>query len=112
MDDKIVRVPEQKIDFVSVIIDEFQGITQKVVHISADYQSVSNDRFIIVDTACTITLPIANKGKLITVKSTASVAITIQGNGTETIDGAGATALTTIYERITLLFNGTEWSEI
>jgi len=112
MDDKIIRVPEQKIDFVAVRIDEFEGIVENLVNISADYQALPNDRYIIADTACTVTLPVINRGKIITVKNTAAAGTVSVDGGDYNIDGAATYDMATQYYWSTLVFNGTEWNNV
>jgi len=96
-------------DWGSVIVSRKEGVIENVVTTSVDYQIRANDRYIIADTACTLTLPIVNKGKVITIKSTVAGTITITGG---TIDGVVGTTLTVQYEFINLLYNGSEWSNI
>ena len=63
--------------------------------------------------AVTITLYAAstNAGKIVTVKKTDSSAnaVTIDGNASETIDGATTYPLTTQYNSATLVCTGSEW---
>jgi hypothetical protein len=63
--------------------------------------------------AVTITLPAANvsAGRSITVKKTdASVnAVTIDGSGAETIDGATTKSLPAQYDSVTVFCDGTQW---
>lgn len=63
----------------------------------------------------TLTLPTAvgNDGAVLTVKKTgATGVITVDGDGTETIDGALNLTLTYQYESATLLSDGTNWMRI
>ena len=73
-----------------------------------------------IDTASssyTITLPeaaAAGAGKEITIKDetgnlSASIVITLDGNGAETIDGAATYLLDVAYASVTLISNGTNW---
>ena len=63
--------------------------------------------------AFTVTLPAAAtvSGASISVKKTDSSgnAVTIDGNGAETIDGATTLALSTQYEAVTLWSDGSNW---
>ena len=63
--------------------------------------------------AMTITLPAGSTDDQVVVKKLGTTAtVTIDGNGTETIDGALTFVLTAQYASITLIWNGTEWSII
>lgn len=96
----------------SVKISRKDGIIENLVIVSANYSILKNDRFVIVDTACTVTLPNVNKGKQMTVKHTAATGtVTIDG-GDYNIDGAATLDMTTQYDNTNLLFNGIEWSKI
>jgi hypothetical protein len=63
--------------------------------------------------AVTVTLPAAssNTGMRVCIKKTDSSAnaVTIDGNGSETIDGAATKALTSQYDFSCLVCDGTEW---
>ena len=63
----------------------------------------------------TITLYAAsgNAGKVITVKKTDSStnAVTLDGNASETIDGATTLALTAQYDSATVVCDGTNWQK-
>lgn len=98
-------------DWGSARITRKEGITQNMVFTSVDYSVLENDRFVIVDTAVTITLPNVNAGKMITIKSTVAGTVTIDG-GDFNIDGSATTTLTAQYEWSNFVFNGSEWSEI
>ena len=62
-------------------------------------------------TSATITLPLAstNSGRIITVKKINSGAVTIDGNGTETIDGALTKSLAALYDALRLICDGSNW---
>ena len=60
MDKKIIPIPQQILDVNSVRINELEGIIERVILVSTDYQIVANDRFLIVDTVCTLTMPDVN----------------------------------------------------
>lgn len=77
---------------------------------------VDSDDLVLVDAtsgAVTVTLPLAavNAGRRFTVKKTdaSGNAATIDGNGSETIDGATTAATTTQYVAITVQSDGTAW---
>lgn len=60
----------------------------------------------------TVTLPLAStaNGTILTIKKlTAAFNVTIDGNGSETIDGATTLVLTTQWSSRTLICNGTSW---
>ena len=62
--------------------------------------------------AFTVTLPTAagNKDGIITVKKIDNINnITIDGNGSETIDGATTVVLSTQYDSVTMISNGSNW---
>jgi hypothetical protein len=66
--------------------------------------------------AFTITLPTAvgNTGRLFIVKKTDSSAnaVTVKGNGSELIDGANTSLLSTQYQCLEIYSNGTNWSTV
>lgn len=90
-------------------------------NVLVDYDDVANvetrDRVLLIDTgACdstTVTLPPAasNEGRIITIKKVDDTLnpLTIDGNGTETIDGAATQVLSAQYEDITMVCDGTAW---
>ena len=84
--------------------------------VTANYTVTVNDAFIPVDCssgAITVTLRQAGeaKGKRLTVKKIDSTAnaLTVDGNGSETIDGATTAVITGQYDSICLMSSGTEW---
>ena len=95
----------------SVKIARKEGIIENLVTVSANYQMLKNDRFVIADTACTVTLPVVNAGKEVVIKSTVAGTIVIDG-GDYNIDGAGTQSLTSQYEWLRLVFTGIEWSNV
>lgn len=83
---------------------------------SAGYTTTANDGFIAVDAsgaARTITLitAVGNTGLRYTIKKTDSSAntVVIDGNGSQTIDGAVTVALSRQYEAITIVSDGANW---
>ena len=106
-----VPVPPNELDVRTVRITEQEGIIENVETVSATYSILENDRFVIVDTACTVTLPTINTGKLITVKSTVAGTVTIDG-GDFNIDGAATLDITNQYEVVSFFFSGTEWNAL
>ena len=79
------------------------------------YTATTADDIILVTTgsAWTLTLYAAsgNSGKILTIKKTSSDvnALTIDGNGSETIDGTTTTTIDTQYETIKILCDGSNW---
>jgi len=82
---------------------------------TANYTAVPTDDVILCSgTSFTVTLYAAsgNSGRTITVKKTdisTSNVFTIDGNGSETIDGALTTTVDTQYEEVTLVCDGSNW---
>lgn len=93
------------------------GVRTTVTSVSTTYTATPSDNNILADAssaAFTITLPPVSglTGKLYTIKKTDSdftKAVTIDGNGAETIDGATTTTLNTVGETIELICDGTGW---
>lgn len=89
---------------------------------SANYTVVESDRdkVILVDaTSGVITISLlaaatAGNGFRIVVKKidNSSNAVIVDGNGSETIDGATTSSMSTQYDSINLISNGTNWNEI
>ena len=59
--------------------------------------------------AFTATLPAAASGKIVMIKNVGADAITIVGNGGDTIDGAANYILYHRYETVTVVSNGSNW---
>jgi exoribonuclease R len=84
--------------------------------VTADYTATVNDSFIPVNAtsgAVTVTLKPAGEaeGKRLTVKKTdaSANAVTIDGDGSETIDDATTVVMNSQYESICVLSDGVEW---
>ena len=84
--------------------------------VTTAYTATAGDYTILCDAstgAFTVTLPLAkpNKNKIYVIKKTDSSAnaITIDGNGTETIDGALTQSLSSQYDTKTIQSSGTYW---
>lgn len=80
------------------------------------YTATASDEFIACDTsggAWTLTLPAAasSSGKVYKIKKTSNdfTALTIDGNASETIDGATTTTLNTQYEQLEIVCDGSNW---
>lgn len=92
------------------------GGSENIVSKTTTYTATTSDDIILVDTsggAWTLTLYAANgnSGKILRVKKTTNDFnfLTIDGNGSETIDGATTRKLITQFEEITLVCDGTNW---
>lgn len=97
---------------------------KKVTYVTLDASSTIDPKINMPDVvfvsaasgAVTITLPGAGptEGRTMTVKKidASANAVTIDGAGSETIDGAATKSLATQYKAYTLLSNGTAWSII
>lgn len=78
---------------------------------TTNYSAVLSD-FVVCNGAITITLPASsgNSGKIIDVKNIhASATCTVQGNAAETIDGSNTYLLSSQYQSITVVSDGTNW---
>lgn len=78
------------------------------------YTATNNDDVILCDIsggAWTLTLPAATSGKIFYIKKTDSTAyaLTIDGNGSETIDGDLTLILTEQYTSLKLISDGSDW---
>lgn len=91
-------------------------ITRAVVSKTANYTLTLYDRGALVDSssgAVTITLPTAASAKDVeyVIKKTDSsgYAVTVDGNGSETIDDSTTQIISSQYDAITIYSDGTEW---
>jgi hypothetical protein len=78
------------------------------------YTQIENDDVILVDATgapATVNLLAADNGKQIIIKKTdaSGNSVTIDGNGAQTIDGALTNVLTSQYDSVTLVSDGTAW---
>lgn len=91
------------------------GVGLSVVSKTTTYTATTSDDVILASgSAFTITLYAAsgNSGKVLRVKKTDSSLsniITLDGNASETIDGALTTTLNTQYEEVTIICDGSNW---
>lgn len=87
------------------------GGSVSVITKIANYTAVSEDNVILCDGTLTITLPLAASvtNHEITIKNIGTGVVTVDGNGTETIDGDLIQLLEIQYHSITLVSNGTSW---
>jgi hypothetical protein len=93
-----------------------QSVPAGIVSKGADYTLTASDRTVVVDAsgaARTMTLPAAasHAGRIYTIKKTDSSAntVTIDGNASETIDGATTKVLTAQFEVVTIQCDGANW---
>lgn len=87
-----------------------------VVSKTAAYTATGGDGIILCDAsdaAFTITLPTSSeaKNRVYIIKKTDSGpnAVTVDGNASETIDGATTAVITTQYESISIICDGSNW---
>ncbi len=102
-----------------IVADSVNPLLRGEVNIvakTAAYTLTDQDYFVECDAtgaAFTVTLPAAvlYKGKAFIIKKAdaSANAVTIDGNGAETIDGAATVALAVQYESRTVLSNGVSW---
>jgi len=89
------------------------GYVQSIAAKTANYTLTSTDYTVTASGNITITLPAASShtGRIFVVKKTDSNATvtTVDGTGSETIDGMLSYSLTGQYESITVQSNGTQW---
>ncbi len=104
---RFVRSADENIDFL---------LRPTLRSVSANYTAVDSDYTILVDAtggARTITLPIASKAKnkVYNIKKIDSSTnnVTVDGNGSETIDGATTYVIINQYESIMIHSDGTAW---
>jgi hypothetical protein len=83
---------------------------------TSNYIATIEDDIVLCDSSggtFTVTLPAAasSTGKVLRIFKTDSsfTAVTIDGNGAETINGSATTTINTQYEQVTLACNGTAW---
>lgn len=122
--DKAFKQIEQSVDDIAlalatagIALDQSgQALTAAVREVSASGPVLENDYVVLVDATggnVILDLPAAatNRGALVTVKKLdASVnTVTVEPNASETIDGAANKSLSTQFEKITLVCDGTEW---
>lgn len=112
LEDKIRRVEQKQ----SMTSKGYVFSFPETIPITADYTANVSDSFIPVNAtsaAVTITLPAADQcqGKRITVKKTdvSANTVTVDGNGAETIDDATTQVITTQYDSICVMSDGSEW---
>lgn len=110
-DDKIV------IDGDFEVTGQFKGLSLNIVSKTGAYTTTATDDTVLNDSsggAYTITLPAVastTTGKVYTIKKTdvSANAVTVDGNGAETIDGLTTQILAAQWDSITIQSNGTSW---
>jgi len=87
------------------------AIGQVVQTKSTTYTALVTDDLIICTASMTVNLYAAsgNAGRRITIKSTTTSSVTIDGNGAETIDGALTQVIDQQYMALTLQCDGSNW---
>ena len=92
------------------------GLIVNTVAKSGAYTMTADDSFVACDAsggAFTITLPAAasHTGRVYHIKKidSSASAVTVDGNGSETIDGGLTALIATQYECISIISNGTVW---
>jgi len=95
---------------------QVDGYLFPVTSVTAAYTANVNDSFIKVDATAapvTITLMLASSGKekRLTIKKidASANAVTVDGSGSETIDDAATVALSSQYDSVSIMSDGTEW---
>ena len=95
---------------------QVDGYLFPVTSVTADYTVSANDSFIKVDATAapvTITLMLASSGKekRLTIKKidSSANAVTVDGNGSETIDGVSTVSVPSQYNSVSIMSDGTEW---
>ena len=98
---------------------QINGLKLNVVSKTGDYTATVFDDVILVDAtngAVTITLPKASNAskKVLIIKKTDSSAnaVTIDGDGSETIDGSATVSLSNQYDVKTIISDGSAWHVI
>jgi hypothetical protein len=91
------------------------SMSQSVTSVSATYTALATDHNILASagSAFTITLPAASgvAGRIYHIKKIDAAAndVTIDANGTETIDGALTIALSSQYDNVKIICDGSNW---
>jgi hypothetical protein len=112
-------VEQDRLDFITALALTPTDITATVQTVGAtSYTDLATDSFLLVDddsagAAVTITLPAVasvGSGHTVGIKKIGNTAnVIIDGNASETIDGGLTATLTTQYESVTLVCDGTGW---
>jgi hypothetical protein len=86
----------------------------RIVSIDSAYSATDLDSTILADGTLTITLPEADtvEGKHLSIKNVGTGTITIDGAGSETIDGATTLGLSSQYDSVIIHCDGSNWYKI
>ncbi len=88
-----------------IVADDYLVITK-----TSDYTVQADDQIILGNGTVTITLLAPVKDRAFTIKNIhASNTVTVATTGSETIDGASTISLSTQYDAITVISDGTNW---
>lgn len=117
-----IRTPvdAQRKDWPRLVAEDLRKVRNAAITsssaVSAAYTVKSSDKVLLVDASgggVTLTLPAAASAKNsdVTIKKTDTTgnAVTIDGNGSETIDGGLTAVIVTPYVALRLYCDGTEW---
>jgi len=111
-----VAIPESVRDWTRWSQDQ-QFPLEFITVILTTHTAASEDAILVDDDtaggAVTVTLPLAadSGGKLYYIKKLGTTgSVTIDGNGSETIDGVTTNVLASQYDRLTILCDGTSWN--
>jgi len=87
------------------------AITYEISLKTSDYTATSDDDVILCSGTITISLPVASgvSGKRLYIKNIGTGSITVDPNGTETIDGGTTAVIENQYESITIVCDGSNW---
>jgi hypothetical protein len=90
------------------------GAEYPIVSKTSAYTATINDDVILCDGTFTVTLPAASTatGCRLNIKNIGTGTITIDGNGSETIDGSTTLTMGMRYYSYTIVCNGTAWYKI
>lgn len=112
--DDLLPFPEPQeptgLDVRVVRINEKEGIIEHGAFVSADYQMRANERYIITESAITITLPVVNAWRAVTIRNNSSGDITLSG-GENNINGSASILIATDNTE-NLVYDGTEWNSL
>lgn len=111
-----IQEPGRRPQVVRLNVDDIKE-EDEVVTVTSTAYTVEGKKYILVDddtagAAVTITLPpaIDSTDRIITIKKIGSTAtVTIDGNASETIDGATTGTISTQYTALQLLSDGANW---
>lgn len=117
---RLNRLPkiEEVSDTINYILTYYQKVQRKrIQQVTANYTILlDEDHTVLVDAtsgAVTITLPIAKNSDeyIFNIKKidSSANAVTIDGNGSETIDDSTTYVISSQYDSITVQSDGTEW---